>query len=179
MVARNYTAVTTIRIMDGVRLPKGTTVELRSATPLGDVFIALKPPADASATTPLLKDGDTIGLDSTTAAATVESVLSSAAVMVNGGAVRNLTNVINGMGKATGDQGQAFGDIIAKTNDTLSKLTSRSDQISQALTETSQLATESRRQEPGAVRGDGRGGSGDRHPGGQCRHRRRRRPAGR
>jgi virulence factor Mce-like protein len=140
MVARNYTAVITIRVMDGVKLPQGSTVELRSATPLGDVFIALKPPADASATTPLLKDGDTIGLDSTTAAATVESVLSSAAVMVNGGAVRNFTNVINGMGKATGDQGQAFGDIIAKTNGTLSKLTARSDQISQALTETSQLA---------------------------------------
>ena len=60
--------------------------------------------------------------------------------MVNGGAVRNFTNIINGMGKATGDQGQAFGDIIAKTNGTLSKLVSRSDQISDALTETSQLA---------------------------------------
>ena len=44
MVARNYTAVTTLRIMDGVRLPKGSTAELRSATPLGDVFVALKPP---------------------------------------------------------------------------------------------------------------------------------------
>ncbi|TDO08192.1 virulence factor Mce-like protein [Mycobacterium sp. BK086] len=142
MVAHNYTAVTTIRIMDGVRLPQGSTAELRSATPLGDVFIALKPPPDASATTPLLKDGDTIGLDNTAAAATVESVLSSAAVMVNGGAVRNFTNVINGMGKATGDQGQAFGDIIAKTNGTLSKLTARSGQISDALTETSQLAKE-------------------------------------
>ncbi|WP_445166970.1 MlaD family protein [Mycolicibacterium sp. Dal123E01] len=142
MIARNYTAVTTIRIMDGVRLPQGSTAELRSATPLGDVFIALKPPPGASATTPLLKDGDTIGLDSTAAAATVESVLSSAAVMVNGGAVRNLTNVINGMGKATGDHGQAFGDIIAKTNGTLSKLTARSDQISDALTETSRLAKE-------------------------------------
>lgn len=32
MVARNYTAVTTIRIMDGVRLPQGSTAELRSAT---------------------------------------------------------------------------------------------------------------------------------------------------
>ncbi len=107
MVARNYTAVTTIRIMDGgVRLPKGSTAELRSATPLGDVFIALKPPPGASPATPLLKDGDTIGLDNTTAAATVESVLSSAAVMVNGGAVRNFTNIINGLGKATGDQGR-------------------------------------------------------------------------
>ncbi len=140
MVARNYTAVTTIRIMDGVRLPQGSTAELRSATPLGDVFIALKPPSDASPTTPLLNDGDTIGLESTTAAATVESVLSSAAVMVNGGAVRNFTNIINGLGKATGDQGQAFGDIIDKTNGTLSTLVARSDQISTALTETSQLA---------------------------------------
>ena len=59
---------------------------------------------------PLLKDGDTIDLDSTTAAATVESVLSSAAILVNGGAVRNFTNIVNGLGKATGDQGQAFGD---------------------------------------------------------------------
>ncbi|MCX2933559.1 MlaD family protein [Mycobacterium sp. CVI_P3] len=141
MVARNYTAVTTIRIMDGVGLPQGSTAELRSATPLGDVFIAVKPPPGADPATPLLKDGDTIGLDSTTAAATVEAVLSSAAVMVNGGAVRNFTNIINGMGKATGDQGQAFGDLIAKTNGTLSKLVSRSDQISEALTQTSQLAT--------------------------------------
>jgi virulence factor Mce-like protein len=140
MVARNYTAVTTIRIMDGVHLPRGSTAELRSATPLGDVFIALKPAPGASAATPMLKDGDTIGLDSTAAAATVESVLSSAAVMVNGGAVRNFTNIINGVGKATGDQGQAFGDLIAKTNGTLSKLVARSDQISDALTETSQLA---------------------------------------
>ena len=45
MVARNYTAVTTLRVMDGVQLPRGGTAELRSATPLGDVFVALKPPS--------------------------------------------------------------------------------------------------------------------------------------
>ena len=41
--ARDYTAVAKLRIRDGVQLPKGTTVELRSATCLGDVFIAVKP----------------------------------------------------------------------------------------------------------------------------------------
>ena len=118
MVARNYTAVTTLRIMDGVRLPRGSTAELRSATPLGDVFVAIKPPDPPIPDAPLLNDGDTIGLESTTAAATVESVLSSAAILVNGGAVRNFTNIINGLGKATGDQGQAFGELIRKTNRT-------------------------------------------------------------
>ena len=55
MVARNYTAVTTLRIMDGVRLPRGSTAELRSATPLGDVFVALKPPSPPDPGAPLLK----------------------------------------------------------------------------------------------------------------------------
>ena len=140
MEARNYTAVTTLRIMDGVQLPRGSTAELRSATPLGDVFVALKPPSPVEPGAELLTDGDTLELESTTAAATVESVLGSAAILVNGGAVRNFTNVINGLGKATGDQGQAFGDLIGKTNRTLGKLNARSDEISSALTETSRLA---------------------------------------
>ncbi|ATA28619.1 MCE-family lipoprotein [Mycobacterium lepraemurium] len=111
MVARNYTALTRLRIRDGVQLPRGSSAELRTATPLDDVFVALKPPpGDHDA--PLLKNRDTIGLESTAAAATVESVLSSAAVLVTGGAVRNFTNIITGFGKATGDQGQAFGAAI-------------------------------------------------------------------
>ncbi|MEZ0342391.1 MlaD family protein [Mycobacterium sp. pV006] len=139
MVASNYTAVTTLRIQDGVLLPVGSTAELRSATPLGDVFVSIKPPSDAAPGGPLLGDGDTIPIESTTAAATVESVLSSAAILVNGGAVRNFTNIINGLGKATGDRGQAFGDLIRKTNDTLGTLNARSDEISTAMTETSRL----------------------------------------
>ena len=91
---------------------------------------------------PLLKDGDTIGLESTAAAATVESVLSSAAILVNGGAVRNFTNIINGFGKATGDQGQAFGELIRKSSQLIGTLDSRSGQISAALTELSRLADE-------------------------------------
>lgn len=142
MAARNYTAVTTLRIMDGVLLPQGSTAELRSATPLGDVFVAIKPPSPTEPGAPLLKDGDTIGLESTTAAATVESVLGSAAILVNGGAVRNFTNIINGLGKATGDQGEAFGTLIRKTNHTLGTLNARSEQISTAMTETARLASE-------------------------------------
>ncbi|MCV7110790.1 mammalian cell entry protein, partial [Mycolicibacterium setense] len=123
-----------------VRLPRGSTAELRTATPLGDVFVALRPPAGAGTEAAMLKDGDTIGLDSTTAAATVESVLSSAAILVNGGAIRNFTNMINGFGNATGDQGQAFGNLIHKSNRLLATLDSRSEQISTGLSELASLA---------------------------------------
>nr|WP_155771984.1 MCE family protein [Mycobacterium asiaticum] len=142
MVARNYTAITTLRIRNGVLLPRGSTAELRTATPLGDVFVSLRPPAETSPSTPLLKNGDTIDLESTAAAATVESVLSSAAILVNGGAVRNFTNIINGFGKATGDQGHAFGDLIRKSNQLLGTMDARSGQISNALTELSRLSGE-------------------------------------
>ena len=139
--ARNFTAVTTLRIMDGVRIPLGSTAELRSATPLGDVFVAIKPPSaplDRHARD--LHAGETIALESTTAAATVESVLSSAALLVNGGTVRNFTNIVNGAGKATGHQGKALGDIINQTNELLRKLNARSGQIQTAVTETARLA---------------------------------------
>ncbi|MGV9797915.1 MlaD family protein [Mycobacterium sp. NPDC003449] len=140
MVARDFRAVTTLRINDDVDLLVGSTAELRSATPLGDVFVSIVPPRAPPPGAPLLKDGDTIGLDSTTAAATVESVLSSAAVLVNGGAVHNLTNIVNGMGRAAGTDGRAFGDLVAKSNQLLGSVNTRSAQLDSAMTETVRLA---------------------------------------
>lgn len=142
MAARNYTAVTTLRVRDGVLLPRGSTAELRTATPLGDVFVSLRPPAEAGPTTPMLRDGDTIGLESTAAASTVESVLSSAAVLVNGGTARNFTNIINGFGKVAGDHGLGLAELLRKSNRLLGTLNSRSGQISTAMTEMSSLADE-------------------------------------
>lgn len=132
--AKDYTAVATLRIRDGVQLPKGTQVELRSATPLGDVFIAVKPPAN-SAGAALLKNGDTIGIENTAEAATVENLLTGAAVLVNGGAVQNLTDLINGAGKAAGqDGGKNFRVLIDRTNQLLGTMDRRTDQISDSLT---------------------------------------------
>lgn len=140
MVTRNYVAVVKLRIMDGVRLPTGSTAQLRSATPLGDVFVSIVPPVGNRSTGPLLQQGDTIGLESTAAASTVESVMSSAALMINGGAVRNLTNIVNGLGKATGDQGHAFGNLIDDSNRLLTKINTRSTQLDAAITNVSQLS---------------------------------------
>ncbi len=139
--AKDYTAVATLRIQNGVELPEGSTVELRSATPLGDVFIAVKPPVNAPANGALLKDGDTIGLDRTEAAATVENLLTGAAVLVNGGAVQNLTDLINGAGKAVGDDGgKNFHVLINNTNRLLTTMDRRTEQISDSIVALSGLS---------------------------------------
>ena len=139
--AKDYTAVATLRIANGVQLPKGSTVELRSATPLGDVFVAVKPPVNAPAGGAMLKDGDTIGLENTAAAATVENLLTGAAVRVNGGAVQNLTDLINGAGKAAGeDGGRKFGRLVDHTNELLNTMDRRTDQISDSIVALSGLS---------------------------------------
>ncbi|MCV7194506.1 MlaD family protein [Mycolicibacterium brumae] len=140
MKAVDYTAVVSMRIINDVRLPKGTTAELRSATPLGDVFVALRPPADAGPAGPVMADGDTIALDATAAAATVEQVLASASLLVNGGVVRNLTRVLNGVGSAVGKDGAGLTELIRESRALVSTMAGRSEEIHTMLTATKQLA---------------------------------------
>lgn len=139
MVAQNYTAVVTMQIASDVDIPVGTKAELRSATPLGDVFVSLTPPAAADDRS-ALKPGDVIPLDSTASAASVEDVLSTAALLVNGGAIRNLTKVINGMGRAVGGKGDDLGKFIDESTRLIHSLSERSGAVKSALTQTGDLA---------------------------------------
>lgn len=142
MDAVDYVAVVQLRIREGVRLPVGTTAQLRTATPLGDVFVAITPPTKG--TGQLLKDGGTLDLDNTSSAATVEGVLASAAVLVNGGVIRNLTHVVNGLGKSSGGNGSngiVFGEIVKQSDQLMGTLNGRSSQIQNSLDKTSQLAS--------------------------------------
>ncbi|MGY1989162.1 MlaD family protein [Mycolicibacterium fortuitum] len=137
MSAQDYTAVVTMRVRSGVRLPKGSVAELRTATPLGDVFVAIKPPSQPEAE--FLADGDTIELRSTASAATVEEVLSSAAVLVNGGVVRDMTKLVNSLGRAAGNNGDVFGELIDQSATLMGTLGDRSEQIQDSLETTTRL----------------------------------------
>lgn len=140
MAVRDYTAVVTLSIRPDVRLPLGTTAELRTATPLGDVFVALTAPAEATADTPALADGDRIAREHTSAAATVEELLTTASLLVNGGAIRNLTTIVNGLGRAVGNRGDRMAELIAQSTNVVQALAARSDDIRATLSEVDRLA---------------------------------------
>ncbi|WP_319456969.1 MULTISPECIES: MCE family protein [unclassified Mycobacterium] len=140
--AQNFTALVTMKISTDVALHVGATAELRSATPLGDIFVAVRPGPNPTPDAPLLRDGDTIPLDSTSAAPTIEEVLTSAALLVNGGAVRRLVQIVNGAGAAVGGRGEKVATLLAHSRTLLTRLNARSAQIDGALRSTSELAAD-------------------------------------
>ncbi|MEB3052293.1 MCE family protein [Mycolicibacter sp. MYC123] len=139
--AKDFTARVTMRIQRDVPVYAGATAELRSATPLGDLFVAIHPgPTVQGRRSTPLTDGDEIALPATSAGATVEELLSSAAILVNGGVIRNMTHILNGAGSAVGDGGSKIADLLERSNALISRLNARSDQIRDALDHTSKLA---------------------------------------
>ncbi|WP_232236147.1 MlaD family protein [Nocardia sp. BMG51109] len=84
-----------VDIRDAVRLPIGTTAELRQETPLGDVHIALTEPATQSAGR--LEPGATIPLSNTTQSPPIEDILAGLSTFVGSGAVTDVQDIVRKM----------------------------------------------------------------------------------
>lgn len=92
------TAVAYVDIAGDTKLADNTRAELRQATPLGDIYIALLPPAKPS--TAQLGNGDTIPLSQTAPATNVEDVLRSVSNLMAGGAIGTLQDAVIDANKA-------------------------------------------------------------------------------
>ncbi|MFD3459520.1 MlaD family protein [Nocardia fluminea] len=133
MSARDYTALVTLRITSSVRLPVGTSAQLRSATPMGDVFVAMKPPPVVEPGTAVLGDGGAIALESTSAASTIEEMLTRASLLVNGGTIQYLTTVVAALSEHVGGRGDRLAALLDETRALLGSLSARTDQINGVL----------------------------------------------
>ncbi|HTY34912.1 MlaD family protein [Mycobacterium sp.] len=94
------TAVAYVDIAGDTKLPGNTRAELRQATPLGDIYIALVPPEDRAGDMPVLRDGGTIPLRNTAPADNVEDLLRSVSNLVAGGAIGTLQSTVVNANKA-------------------------------------------------------------------------------
>ncbi|MEU1981083.1 MlaD family protein [Nocardia sp. NPDC019395] len=85
--------VADVTIREPVRLPAGTTAELRQETPLGDVHIALTEPAQPD--TGQLSPGSTIPLSDTKQSPPIEDILSRLSIFVGSGAVTDFQDIVH------------------------------------------------------------------------------------
>ncbi|GAC55907.1 Mce family protein [Gordonia hirsuta DSM 44140 = NBRC 16056] len=103
IAAQNYRAIVTMHVSESTKIPVGTGAELRQATPLGDVFVALQPPAEQSAG--FMKAGDTLS-GATSAAATVEDLLISMTAQVDSGSIASIQNIFTELSTAISGEDQ-------------------------------------------------------------------------
>ncbi|WP_020668784.1 MCE family protein [Amycolatopsis nigrescens] len=138
IVAKDYTARVGMLISKNVTLPGGTSAELRQATPLGDVFVALHRPERPG---PPIREGDTIGLPDTSAAASVEDTLSALSTLVNGGGLGQLKTIVTEVNTALADRGPQTRNLLGELNTTLATLNARTGDIDRVLAATQSLTT--------------------------------------
>ena len=138
IAAKDYTAQVTMALRQDVQLPQGTTAELRQATPLGEVFVAIHPPAGPAAGPPL-RDGDTIGLPATEAGASVEDLLASLSSLVNGGGLAQLQTIVHELNAATDGRSVQIAHLLGQTTTTLTTLNARTQDIDRILAASQRL----------------------------------------
>lgn len=90
--ARTGYVIADVAIRTSVRLPVGTTAQLRQATPLGDVHIALTEPAHPTAGE--IRPDATIPISDTRPQLPIEDILAQLATFVGSGAVHDIQNIV-------------------------------------------------------------------------------------
>jgi len=136
--AKDYTARVTMAVRQDVTLPRGSRAELRQATPLGEVFVAIHPPEHPPPGPPL-RDGDTIELPATEAAASVEDLLAALSTLVNGGGLAQLQTIVTELNAATDGRANQIAHLLGQTTQTMATLNARTQDIDRILAASQRL----------------------------------------
>lgn len=149
---KDFKAYVDLDIRTDIELPANSTAELRQATPLGDVFVAVSKPKDQPGQQ-VLKNGDTLSLDKTSAGATVEELLLSISMLFNGGGIASLSKLTSELDSIVGGRGPQLAHLITEMTGVTQSLNDNSAQVDQVLAGFGALAStlEANHGELGAV----------------------------
>ncbi|WP_067564823.1 MCE family protein [Nocardia acidivorans] len=128
----NFLADVRMLIRQDIQLPKGTTVELRQATPLGDVFVALTLPTARDAG-PQLREGDTIGTDHTATGASVEQLMMSVSMLINGGGINQAAKITTELNSMFSGRGPQLAHLLSELTAVIEALNKRTGDIDNVL----------------------------------------------
>lgn len=90
----NESVVVSAIIATGTKVPAASTAAIRQDTVLGDTYVAIERPEAGPSDTNSLAPGDSIPLDRTSSAPTLEDTLAVLATFVNGGTIQRVESSI-------------------------------------------------------------------------------------
>jgi len=134
---KDWVPTLTLNIQPGLNLPANATAKIGQSSILGSQHVELAAPANPSSQ--LLRTGDTIPLDRTSAFPTIERTLASLATVLRGGGIPNLEiiqNEVNNLLSGNADEIRAF---LTKLDTFTGELNKQRDDIAQAIESTNNL----------------------------------------
>ena len=132
ITSTNFVADVDMLIRSDIQLPRGTTAELRQATPLGDIFIAMKLPQAEPNARPI-REGEVIDLDRTSAGASVEELMVSISLLLNGGGLNQAARIVSEMDSMVGGRAPQLAHLITEMTQVMAALNQRTADIDSVL----------------------------------------------
>lgn len=139
MTVRNRHADVEISIKPGVMIPANAVASIGQTSLLGSMHLSLNPPLGQPTSGKLLP-GATIPLNRTSTYPTTERTLSSLAVVVNGGGLGQLGDIIHNASTALSGHETDLRDLLIRLNDFLAVFDGQRDSIVASIQSLNQFA---------------------------------------
>jgi len=126
----NTTAVVTMLVNGGVRLPANADAELRQSSLLGEKFVELRAPAEPDGS---LVDGAVIPLDRTNRNPEIEEVLGALSLLLNGGGIAKLGDIVTEVNAALSGNEPELRAALANIDTVVATLDGEKNNITRAI----------------------------------------------
>ena len=139
MSVRDWHAVVDVSVKPGIVIPANAVATVGQTSLLGSMHLALNPPVGQDPTG-RLQPGATLGLSKSSTYPSTEQTLSALSVVINGGGVGQLGDIVRELNSAlNGREGQVR-DLLAQLNDFVGVLATQRDSINATVVSLNRLA---------------------------------------
>ncbi len=139
MSVRDWHADVEISVKPGVVIPANAVATVGQTSLLGSMHLALNPPL-GQAPTGRLAPGATLGLNKTSTYPSTEQTLSALSVVINGGGVGQIGDIIAELNRALDGREVQIRDLLTRLNDFVGLLAAQRDSINATVASLNRVA---------------------------------------
>lgn len=133
MKVTNWRADIEVSVRPDVAIPANAVATVGQTSLLGSMHLALDPPL-GQAPSGALEPGSTIGLDRSSTYPSTEQTLSSLSVVVNGGGLGQMGDIVREFNAALSGREDQIRDLLVRLNDFIGMLDTQRDDINASIT---------------------------------------------
>lgn len=139
MTVRDWHADVEISVKPGVVIPANVVATVGQTSLLGSMHLALNPPLGQSPNG-RLAPGSTLGLNATSTYPSTEQTLSALSVVINGGGVGQLGDIVAELNRAFNGREPRIRDLLGRLNDFVGVLATQRDSINATVVSLNRVA---------------------------------------